>query len=376
MLTTPTNLRKTSLYHHHIDQQAKMIPFGEWLLPLSYESVLQEHHHVRSHVGIFDVSHMGEIFVRGLDAKNFLQTMTINDLEQLKVGNSQYSAILTPKGGIIDDLLIYNTSKHEYLLCVNAANTTKDFLWLSEHSNKYQNLGVTNESEQWAQIAIQGPNSLAVLEQALQEHHKEIQSLTYGGILTLLYQNKTCYLSRTGYTGEKGYELYIPNKLASSIWELLLQTNPLTKVKPIGLGARDTLRLEVCYLLYGQDMNEEISPLEAGIAWATKLNKPMDFIGKEALIFQKENGLKRKLFAFQMIDTAIPRQGMDIYKNEKKIGVVTSGSVLPSLGSKGGMALLQKHNVELSDCISIDIRGKRKKAKIVNRPMYQPKIKD
>ena len=369
-------LKKTPFYTIHQKSSAKMVPFGEWNLPLNYKGVITEHHNVRENAGIFDVSHMGEFFIKGADAKTFLQKMTINDLDRLKIGQSQYSAMLTPTGCFVDDLLIYHTNENEYLLCVNAANIIKDFNWLNQHSADYKNLVLTNESSKWAQLAVQGPKSLSVLEGL--KHICDfniIKSLSYGSFYCFSHKQQQLLISRTGYTGEKGYELYINNTQASEIWFSLMTTSEITNVLPTGLGARDTLRLEACYLLYGQDINETITPLEAGISWATKLEKTSNFIGKKALLHQKETGLSRKLYAFQMIDLAIPRQGMPVYKNNEQIGVVTSGSVLPSLKSKGGLALLEMPNLKPSDIIFIGVRNKQKKATIVQKPLYKAKTK-
>jgi aminomethyltransferase len=364
---TPTSVQKTPLHAAHVEAKAKMVPFGGWSMPVSYESVLTEHKWVRESCGIFDVSHMGEVRASGPDVLKFLQYVTINDASKLQIGQGQYSALLNDQGGMIDDLIMYRLGDKEYFICVNASNADKDFAWLKEQSKKF-NVTVHNESPQWSQIAVQGPKSRAVLENAL---GCNLDHIAYTCIDQKKYLNQTIYVARTGYTGEWGYEVYLPNEIASTLWKSLLSNQA---VKPIGLGARDTLRLEACYLLYGNDMNDAVSPLEAGIAWATKIDKG-DFIGRTKLLEQKESGLKRKMIAFKMQEEGIPRHGMKVASTDDSVlGEVTSGSVLPTVGGAGGMALVAS-SVKEGDTFYIDIRGTKKLARAEKRPLYIAKVK-
>jgi aminomethyltransferase len=368
--------KATVLLAQHQKLGGKIVPFGGWQMPVSYAGVLEEHSTVREKVGLFDVSHMGEVFVSGSNALSFLQFLTINDVSKLEVGGGQYSAMCNHEGGMVDDLILYRIGANDYLLCVNASNTDKDFQWISAAAKDWREVKIENRSGEWSQLALQGPNSLQALEQILDPaDRKAVKELAYTRIHQTKLFDQKCFIARTGYTGEKGFEIYVPNGIAEKLWLRLLATEKETGIKPIGLGARDTLRLEACYLLYGNDMNDEVSPLEAGIGWATKLDAK-DFIGKSHLVKQKKEGVKRKIFAFKFEDKAIPRHGMKVYKNGQEIGEVTSGSVLPTVGGAGGMALLLSSKVAEGDDVEVDVRGKRKLARIVKRPLYSARIKD
>ena len=363
--------KKTALYGQHQSLGAKIIPFSGWLMPVSYEGVVAEHKKVRSDCGVFDVSHMGEISVRGPGAAAFLQHLTINDINRLtQPGMGQYTAMLNPAGGVIDDLIIYRLGDDDYLLCVNAANIQKDFNWIRENRPEGEVL-ITNESDFWSQIAVQGPNSARVLGSLLSAADREtFNHLEYMQIMPVEREGQRLWLARTGYTGEHGYELYLPDDLAVGVWQALLEGG----AAPIGLGARDTLRLEACYLLYGNDMNDSVTPLEAGIGWVVRWDCG-PFIGSGILQGQKADGAPRKMVAFTMIDKGIARQHMTVYAGEKPIGEVTSGSFLPSLNQAAGLALVENSSVKPGDTIGVDIRGKRKLAKVVKRPLYSAKVK-
>lgn len=365
--------KKTPLFDLHTQQGAKMVPFGGWMMPVSYESVLNEHKNVRQACGIFDVSHMGEVRVKGPDARKFLQWLTINDIERLKVGAGQYSAILNENGGMIDDLIIYRLGENEFFICVNAANRNRDFAWIKDRSKGFV-VEVVDESDQWAQIAVQGPTSQDVVKTLLNDADADkLKNLPYTNIIEAHLSGTKSYIARTGYTGEFGYEIYLPSKISPNVWSSLLSMGDKFGVKPIGLGARDTLRLEACYLLYGNDMTDTVSPLEAGIAWATKLDKG-EFIGRTALLEQKLRGIPRQLVAFKMGSDGIPRHGMSVFHGGKEIGCVTSGSVLPTLGGAGGMALIEP-GLKEGDEILVDIRGQKKSANICKRPLYAARTK-
>ncbi len=371
----PEKPLKTPLYEAHVARKARMVPFGGWLMPVSYESVLVEHKTVRETCGIFDVSHMGEVRVKGQDAEKFLQSITINDLTRLQTGGGQYTAMLNERGGMIDDLIVYKLGADEFFICMNAGNRTKDFSWIESSCKKSNlNVTVTNESDVWAQIAVQGPNSTPVTASLLSPKEAELlRALPYTNIMPVTLYGKPALVARTGYTGEHGYEIYLPVSLAEKTWMALLELSGEHGVRPIGLGARDTLRLEAGYLLYGNDMNDDVSPLEAGIAWATKIDKG-PFIGRDALIAQKTKGLSRRMVMFKMLDEGIPRHGMAVFAGGSSAGEVTSGGVFPTVGGAGGMALVSS-SLKEGDEFYVDIRGTQKRAKIVKRPIYSAKTK-
>lgn len=369
---TAQDIKKTPLHALHKQLKAKMVPFGGWDMPVQYESVLAEHKWVREECGIFDVSHMGEIIVEGADALKYLQGITVNDVAKLEIGHGQYSALPTEDAGFVDDLIIYRIGETKYLLCVNASNIEKDFAWLKKHQASHH-ITLKNESEIWSQLAIQGPKSEETLKTILSaDDQKKVSALPYTNITEATIHGKKSYVARTGYTGEKGYEIYVPNETAPAVFSELLEK---TKAKPIGLGARDTLRLEACYLLYGNDMDETVSPIEAGIGWAVRFDKG-DFLGKAKMEAQKAGTAEaRKMVAFKLEDEGIARHGMDVYVGDRKVGTVTSGSVLPTVEGAGGMALIAKDAGQLGDTVEIDIRGKRKLARLVKRPLYSAKVK-
>ena len=363
-------MKRTLLFDEHVRLGAKIVPFGGWDMPVSYSGVLSEHTHVRTKCGIFDVSHMGEIFVSGKGSGEALQKVTMNDIERLKVGEGQYSALLNEKGGIIDDLILYRIENESFLLCVNASNIEKDFNWLKQVCPAPTHL--ENLSENWSQIAVQGPMSKDVLVGCLNAAEgRALAELEYMGLMKAELHGVGAFIARTGYTGELGYEIYLPHAGARWLWKKLLE-NP--NVLPAGLGARDTLRLEACYVLYGNDIDEATTPWEAGIGWAVRLEQKGDFVGRQALEAQKAAGVPRKMVAFKLDEPGVPRPGMDIWWNEKIIGKVTSGSVLPTVGGAGGMALLLADSVKVGDKIGIDVRGKQKLATVVKRPLYTAKI--
>lgn len=373
-----TEAKKTALFQKHKELKAKMLPFAGWMMPIQYQGVIAEHRTVREDCGVFDVSHMGEVRVKGPNASAFLNYLTINDVKVLKPGQGQYSAMLNQNGGVVDDLILYCLEDNDYLLCINAANITSDTAWIKSQGEKFglSGLDIIDESETWGQLAVQGPQSQAAIEALIAEEHADVvKKLAYMGIAEVRCNagaDKVIFLARTGYTGEHGYEIYADPQLSAELFSTLVDQN---LAKPIGLGARDTLRLEACYLLYGQDMNQSVSPIEAGIGWAVKLDKG-DFIGRSVIQEHKQPECsRRKMVGFMMEDKGIARTGMDIYKDDTKIGVVTSGSQLPSLDKAGGMALIMKDSGGVGDMVEIDVRGKRKLAKIVRRPLYSPRVK-
>ncbi len=358
------------LHDLHLELGARMVAFGDWQVPLRYRSALDEHRQVRQHCGLFDVSHMGELVVEGKGALALLQRLTINDVERLQNGQGQYTAMLNARGGFIDDLILYRLTATHFLLCVNAANTRKCFEHISSHHD-LATTAVSDCSQDYCQFALQGPASDQYL--AALHIHGDCPPLARMGIAAVRDSSPSFYVARTGYTGEHGYELYVPRKLAASVWQALLAGGD--ELTAIGFAARDTLRLEACFPLYGNDIDADINPYEAGLGWAVKLNAK-DFIGKIPLLKSKQAGRKRQLVAFRMRARGYPRAGMEIVVGKKKHGRVTSGSILPSVGGCGGLALLTNMAMQSGDEFCVAIRGQHYEAVIVDKPHYKTKTKE
>ena len=363
-----TTLKRTPLFDVYKQYGGKTIDFGGWDLPVQFSGIKQEHEAVRTKAGLFDVSHMGEITVRGKDSLIFLQKMMTNDVSKIKTHAAQYTAMCYEDGGTVDDLLIYKLEDEDYLLVVNASNNEKDFNWLKQHLEGEVKL--ENLSDQTAQLALQGPLAEQVLQKLTDGVNlQEIGTFHFKMQVPLKAIN--CLVSRTGYTGEDGFEIYCESSHAVSLWNEILQAGSEVGVLPCGLGARDTLRFEATLALYGQELSAEISPLEAGIGFAVKLNKEEDFIGKMALKQQKEVGVPRKLVGIEMIDRGIPRHGYHVYQDGLKIGEVTTGTQSPTLNKNIGLALVMTEHSALETLIEVEIRGKRLKAKVVSTPFYK-----
>lgn len=363
-----SELKKTPLFEVYKEYGAKTIDFGGWDLPVQFSSIKEEHEAVRTRAGLFDVSHMGEIEVKGTDSLNYLQKMMTNDISKLQTGGAQYTAMCYETGGTVDDLLVYKINDNDFLLVVNASNIDKDYKWLKAHEEG--NVKVENLSANTAQLAIQGPLAEVVLQKLVGDFDlKSIGFFKFQQDLNL--NGKLALVSRTGYTGEDGFEIYCDAFDAISLWNDILKAGEENGVLPCGLGCRDTLRFEANLALYGQELSPEISPLEAGIGFAVKLKKEADFIGKDALTRQKENGLARKIVGIEMIDRGIPRHGYPVYKGEEKIGEVTTGTQSPTLKKNIGLALITTEHSELETEVDIEIRGKRLKAIVVATPFYK-----
>lgn len=359
-------LKKTPLYDEYSKLGAKTIDFGGWDLPVQFSSIKAEHEAVRTKAGLFDVSHMGEIFVAGNDAEKYLQKLLSNDISKIPVGGAQYNAMCYENGGVVDDLIVYNLGD-QYLLVVNAANIEKDFAWMNEHLEG--DVTITNQSNEYAQIALQGPLSEEILQPLTSENLSNIKSFKFKQNVEIA--GYPVLVSRSGYTGEDGFELYGSPSAIRALWTIILEAGKDQGLLPCGLGARDTLRFEACLPLYGQELSKDISPLEAGIGFAVKLQKEADFIGKAALIRQKEQGLPRKLVGVEMIDKGIPRHGYKVWKDGVEIGEVTTGTQIPTTKRNVGLALLDTQHTEIGNEVEIEVRNKKLKAKVVATPFYK-----
>ncbi|CAM3994140.1 glycine cleavage system aminomethyltransferase GcvT [Mesobacillus thioparans] len=363
-----TELKRTPLFEVYKEYGGKTVDFGGWELPVQFSSIKEEHESVRTKAGLFDVSHMGEVEVKGPDSLDYLQKLMTNDVSKLKNGGAQYTAMCYENGGTVDDLLVYKIEDDHYLLVVNASNIEKDFDWMQKHLAG--DVKIENLSEGMAQLAIQGPKAEEILQKLSSEH--DLSTIGFFKFSEEVDLNgKKALVSRTGYTGEDGFEVYCDANDAVSLWKEILEAGKDDGMLACGLGARDTLRFEANLALYGQELSPEISPLEAGIGFAVKLNKEADFIGKEALKQQKENGLPRKLVGIEMIDRGIPRHGYPVYKGEVKIGEVTTGTQSPTLKKNIGLALIDTNETELGNEVEVEIRGKRLKAAVSATPFYK-----
>jgi aminomethyltransferase len=359
-------MKNTALTQKHIDLGAKMVPFAGYNMPIQYKGLKHEHEIVRTGVGVFDVSHMGEFFIRGEKALELIQKISSNDASKLIPGKAQYSCMPNHDGGIVDDLIIYMIAENDYLLVVNASNIEKDWNWISKHNTMGAEL--INDSDDYSLLAIQGPKAAEAMQSLTQTDLTNIKFYTFekgdfAGCNDVI-------ISATGYTGSGGFEIYVKNKDAEKVWDKVLQAGSDFGIEPIGLGARDTLRLEMGYCLYGNDIDDTTSPLEAGLGWITKFTK--DFVNAEALAKQKEEGVKRKLVAFELIDKGIPRKDYPIIDGDMNvIGRVTSGTMAPSLNKAIGLGYVSTDYSSLDTSIFIQIRNKSIQAKVVKLPFYK-----
>ena len=361
------NLKKTPLNDVHRNSGGKMVDFGGWDMPVQYSAgVIAEHLATRTRAGLFDVSHMGEIYVEGEDAIKFVNRITTNDVTKLVDGQAHYSALTNESGGVVDDLLVYRFDEGKLLLVVNASTTEKDWDWITSHV-KDEAITLTNASNDYCQIAVQGPRGVEIAQQLTDENLDEIK---YYHFTVGKFDGVDAIISRTGYTGEDGYEIYADAKYAEQIWNKLLETGAEHGILPCGLAARNTLRLESAMSLYGHELSDEISPLEAGLGWICKINKG-DFTGREHLVKLKEEGLERKIVGFELTDKGIARDEMSVYVGDEKVGVVTSGSPAPFLKKNIGLAFVPIEFAKIGQEIKIDVRGKHLAAVIVPTPFYK-----
>lgn len=359
------SLKKTPLYEGHKKLGAQMVPFASWEMPIQYTGIRLEHEAVRKRVGLFDVSHMGELRVQGSKAEKTLQWLTTNDVSKLVPGKAQYTLLTNHEGGIVDDVIIYCLNRpDDYLLCVNAVNIEKDFLWIEEHN---RGANITNESEKWAQIAIQGPLALDLLSELWDESIKTLKPFCWK---TYSFNGCDVMFARTGYTGEPGGEVFVPSEKALELWEVLMLRGREFGVSPVGLGARDTLRIEMKYSLYGQDITERTNPIEAGLGWVIKWNAG-DFIGKDRLALIKEKGPERKLVGFRLLERGLARPGYSLLSlDNKEIGSVTSATHSPSLNAAIGMGYMPSALSVVGTEFFVDIRGRKARAKVVKSPFH------
>jgi glycine cleavage system T protein (aminomethyltransferase) len=358
--------QRTPLHDIHVRAGARMVDFAGWEMPVQYAGVIEEHRAVRTRAGLFDVSHMGEIVFRGPKALESLQRLFTNDLARCADGQAQYGCLCRESGGIVDDVVVYRRSADDLLVCVNASNRQKDFDWLHGHAF---GADVQNESDAWAQLALQGPRAAEIVQKITPVRLSSVGTyrFTQGEVAGI-----PCLVARTGYTGEDGFELFCESGSGPRLWAALTEAGEAAGLAPCGLGARDSLRLEMAYRLYGSDMDDAATPLEAGLAWCVKLDKA-DFVGRAALVKQKEAGVSRKLVGFKLVDPGIPRHGYAVLQDGKPAGTVTSGTKSPSLGTAIGLAYVPPALAAEGSTFTVDIRGRAAAAQVVKTPFYAKK---
>jgi aminomethyltransferase len=364
---TEAPLKKTPLNARHRASGAKMVPFGGWDMPVEYSGIVQEHTAVRTRAGIFDVSHMGEIEIAGKDALAAVQRISSNDASKLQVGQAQYSGLLTPQGTFVDDLLVYRLAPAHFLLVVNAGDIAGDYAWIAEHIKPAGDAVAVDASSRYALLAIQGPAAQSVLQPLT---GVDLDSIKYYWFAHGEVANVRATISRTGYTGEDGFEIFVPPQSADRVWLALLDAGKSADVVPSGLGARDTLRLEASMRLYGNDIDSTTTALEADLNWIVGWKKD-DFIGASALRAQKASGVTRRIVGFEMLDRGIARHGYEAYVGDAKAGVVTSGTQTPFLKKALGMAYLPIEYTAPDTEFDVDIRGRRTRARVVPMPFYK-----
>jgi aminomethyltransferase len=360
-------LKKTPLNARHRSLGARMVEFGGWDMPVEYSGITDEHQAVRTRAGLFDVSHMGQIEVAGRDALAAVQHVTSNDASKLAIGQAQYAGLTTPAGTFVDDVLTYRLADDHFLLVVNASNIAKDFTWITQQIAGLEDAAAVNTSSRYALLALQGPAAREVLQTLTAILLADIK---YYWFTTGEVAGVRSTISRTGYTGEDGFEVFVPPASAERVWDAILQAGRSAGVVPAGLGARDTLRLEAAMRLYGNDIDETTSVLEADLGWIVGWKKE-DFLGAEVLRRQKEEGVQRKLIGFEMLDRAIARHGYDAYVEGRKAGTVTSGTQTPFLKKAIGMAYLPVAHTTAGTEFEIDVRGRRARAQVVPMPFYK-----
>jgi len=361
-------LLRTPLYDRHRALGARLVEFGGWEMPVQYSGILDEHRTVRERAGLFDVCHMGEFRVEGEGALDYLQRLVPNNVARLADDQALYTQILRPDGGTLDDLIIYRRGEGRYMVVVNAGTMRKDWDWFSEHAAGVANLTLENISDETGLLALQGPRAQDILQPLTETPLTEI---AYYHCKPGVVVGIQCVVSRTGYTGEDGFELYCSAEQVGTLWDALLDAGKATGLLPAGLGARDTLRLEAGYCLYGHELTEEITPLEAGLGWTVKLDKGVDFIGRDALVAEKAQGLRRKLVGVELTERGVPRGDYPIQQGGATVGALTSGGMAPTLNKPIGMGYISGGETEPGTSIAIEIRGKPVAAVIAPLPFYK-----
>jgi aminomethyltransferase len=364
-------LKRTPLYQAHVKAGARMVPFGGWEMPVQYTGIIEEHRTVRAAVGLFDVSHMGEFEVEGPGALTALQRLTTNDVAALQVGQIHYSLLCYPNGTIVDDLTVYRMGDARYLLTVNAGNIDKDWAWVTEQTREVKDARWRNASEGTGLVAVQGPKAEALVGRLAD---RDVTRIGYYRFERGTVAEVPTLISRTGYTGEDGFELYAPADRTDKLWTALLGAGRADGAAPIGLGARDTLRLEMKYALYGNDIDETTNALEAGLGWVVKLAKG-DFIGREALEKVRAEGVRRKLVGLEMTERAVARHGYPALKDGRAVGTVTSGSYGPSVDRYIAMAYVETALAGADTELAVEIRGQAKPARVIKTPFYPSRVK-
>jgi aminomethyltransferase len=358
-------LQRTPLYAEHVKAGAKIVPFAGFEMPVQYPTgILAEHRAVRERAGLFDVSHMGELMVKGGRALEFVQHVTTNDASKLQVGQAQYSVLCDEQGAALDDCLVYRFADH-YMIVVNASNRDKDRDWIGQFAGRFQ-VVLIDQSDQIALIALQGPKAQSILSRVASV---DVSLIKYYHFAEGKVAGRNAVISRTGYTGEDGFELYVESTDAVAIWQALIQAGTPELLGPVGLGARDSLRLEMGYILYGNDLTEDNTPLEAGLGWVVKLDKP-DFIGKSALAAQKQNGVRKRLVGFKLTDKGFPRHGYEIRQGGEPAGEVTSGTVSPMLDQGIGMAYVATEASKAGTAVEVMVRDRALAAQVTKPPFY------
>ncbi|WP_026569967.1 MULTISPECIES: glycine cleavage system aminomethyltransferase GcvT [Sediminibacillus] len=364
-----TELNRTPLFAEYEKSGAKTVNFGGWEMPVQFSGIKKEHEATRMAAGLFDVSHMGEILIEGQNAERCLQKLLTNDVAKLTPKRAQYTMMCYPDGGTVDDLIVYQLAEKRYLLVVNAANREKDYQWIQE--NKIEGVSIKDISDQYVQLAIQGPKAESILQKMTEIDLSAIRFFRFESDVPFNDVEGTAIVARTGYTGEDGFEIYIEPGAGIQLWRKLLEEGSPDGLQPVGLGARDTLRFEANLALYGQELSSEITPIEAGLGFAVKTEKEADFIGKDVLKKQKEDGPPRKLVGLEMIDKGIPRTGYAVFAGEEEIGFITTGTQSPTLKKNIGLALIRASHATQGEEVYVQVRKRLLKAKVVPTPFYK-----
>jgi aminomethyltransferase len=364
-------LKRTPLFKLHVEAGARMVPFAGWEMPVQYTSIIEEHRTVRTAVGLFDVSHMGEFEVEGPHALAAVQHLTTNDAAALEIGQVQYSLLCYPDGGIVDDLTLYRLGPDRYMMTVNAGNIDKDWTWVTQQSKRFTDARWRNVSADTALVAVQGPRAEQLVGRLAAI---DATAIGYYRFAAGAVARVPARISRTGYTGEDGFELYVQAADVEPLWRALLEEGAQTGARAIGLGARDTLRLEMRYALYGNDIDETTNPLEAGLGWVVKPGKG-DFLGREAIERARAGGLRRRLMGLEMADRSIARHGYVVMKDGRRVGTVTSGSYGPSVDKSIALAYVEPALATPGTELGVEIRGQMRPARVVKTPFYPPRVK-